>query len=428
MSVEPLRPAVRRGAGRVPPHNIEMEESLLGSMLLSRDAIRIAEGIVRADDFYKPAHGHIFDAVMELYNNGQPIDPVTVSNELRTRDQLDQLGGKQALLRLQSATPASANASHYMRIIVEHSSLRRIIHAAGDIAELAYDDSNDAESVLVRSQEMLSRAQMPIGGTPDLNVVDFATQEHEYEWAIPGLLEVMDRLLIVAPEKYGKSVLLRQLAVTISQGMHPFEFYPIPPVNVMLLDLENPAPLIRRKLVPLIDNCEHSLERLFEADRLRICSKPEGLDITKRADELWLQERVGANREFWRQAGWGDAPFVLVVGPIYQMLEDELDLKAVRQLQRALNRLRVRFRCTIVLETHAPHESFSQKAPARSLRPAGPRVWVRWPEFCRAIEPATEAGPGVADFYDVQGARDERAWPRRLRKGGHWPWTADQGV
>src|ERR1700737_2537007 len=77
-------------AARVPPHNLEAEESLLGAMLLSRDAITAAvETGVEASDFYKPAHTHLFDAVMSLYGQGEPVDPVTVAEELRRADLLD---------------------------------------------------------------------------------------------------------------------------------------------------------------------------------------------------------------------------------------------------------------------------------------------------------------------------------------------------
>ena len=85
--------------GRIPPHNLEAEESLIGATLISRDAITAAvEARVDAADFYKPAHGHIFDAVWSLYEQGEPVDPVTVAEELRRSGLLEALGGKGALL------------------------------------------------------------------------------------------------------------------------------------------------------------------------------------------------------------------------------------------------------------------------------------------------------------------------------------------
>src|SRR5437879_12070854 len=93
------------GPGRVPPHNLEAEESLLGAMLLSKDAIASAVETVRPEDFYKPAHGHLFEAIQMLYGQGEPVDPVTVAEELRRANLLDALGGKKAILRIPAATP-----------------------------------------------------------------------------------------------------------------------------------------------------------------------------------------------------------------------------------------------------------------------------------------------------------------------------------
>src|SRR4029077_12693184 len=100
--VQALEPARRHAVGRVPPHNLEAEESLLGAMMLSRDAITSAvEARVEASDFYTPAHTHVYEAVMSLYGQGEPVDPITVSEELRRADLLDAMGGKNALLRIQ---------------------------------------------------------------------------------------------------------------------------------------------------------------------------------------------------------------------------------------------------------------------------------------------------------------------------------------
>jgi replicative DNA helicase len=155
--VQALEPVLsRRGGGRVPPHNLEAEESLLGAMLLSRDAISAAtEAHVEATDFYKPAHGHIYEAIMALYGQGEPVDLVTVADELDNAELLESLGGRQALLRLQAATPASANAGHYAKIVNEDALLRRLISVAGDIAEMGYDESEDVAETLDRAESLV---------------------------------------------------------------------------------------------------------------------------------------------------------------------------------------------------------------------------------------------------------------------------------
>ncbi len=413
-----MSPDNRQQRGRPIPHRLEAEEALLGAMLLSDQAVETARSLARAEDFYKPAHAFLFDAILATVDRGARIDITTIREELKRAGQpMDRA----ELLRLRTATNASANAEQYARSVVEVKAKRELVGAGPDIAALGYDDSITAAEAIIRAREILSRADLPIGGSPSPSVIEFIGRGHEYEWAIEGLLETVERLIIVAPEKYGKSTLLRQIAVCISQGLHPFRFYSIPRVNVVLVDLENPPPLIGRKLDALLQKCPQNLERGIEGDRLRVESKPEGLDITKRSDEMWLQEKVGANRKLWAAKGWGADPVVVCIGPIYKLLEDELDLRSVRRVQAALDLLRTRFSCALIMETHAPHESFSAKAPPRSLRPAGPRVWIRWPEFCRAIEPSPDQ-PFCADFYDVQGARDERSWPTQLLRGGKWPW------
>jgi len=143
----------RAGGPRIPPHNIEAEESLLGAMMLSREAITAAvEAHLEASDFYKPAHGAIYDAAYGLHSRGEPVDPVTVAEELRRSLQLDQLGGRQTLLRIQASTPASANATHYAQIVAELAMLRRLIETAGGIQEMAYDTDNAIDETLDRAE------------------------------------------------------------------------------------------------------------------------------------------------------------------------------------------------------------------------------------------------------------------------------------
>src|SRR5262245_54116223 len=138
-----------RGAGRIPTHNAEAESSLLGALLLSTDAVgAVAELGVSADDFYRPAHQHIFEAVRVLTAVGEPVDTVTVADELRRDGLLEQVGGVQTLLDLQSATPSVSNASRYARIVQDTALLRRLISVAGEITDLAYDEPDDVTKAL----------------------------------------------------------------------------------------------------------------------------------------------------------------------------------------------------------------------------------------------------------------------------------------
>jgi replicative DNA helicase len=139
----------RRSATRVPPHNLDAEASLLGALLLSKDALTaVAETGINAADFYKPAHQHVYEAVRVLASAGEPVDAVTVAEELRRNSLLDEIGGPTNLLDLQAATPAISNAARYARIVQDTALLRRLIGVASDIAELAYDEPDDVVKVL----------------------------------------------------------------------------------------------------------------------------------------------------------------------------------------------------------------------------------------------------------------------------------------
>ena len=149
-------PPSARTAGRVPPHNLEAEESLLGAMLLGATPITAAAEVrITAADFYKPAHGHVFDAITRLYAAGEPADVVTVADELRRAGLLEAVGGPAILLTLQARTPATSNAAHYARIVEEHALLRRLIGVAGEIAELGYSLPDDVAGAVDHAEAMM---------------------------------------------------------------------------------------------------------------------------------------------------------------------------------------------------------------------------------------------------------------------------------
>ena len=155
--VQSLEDARRRTAqgGRVPPHDLDAEESLLGAMLLSRDAIAVGVENCKSDDFYKPSHGHIFEAITSLYAANEPADVVTVSDALRRVGLLDACGGEAALVALQVRTPATSRAEAYARIVEEHSLLRRLIGVGSDIAELGYALPEDVTRAVDEAETMV---------------------------------------------------------------------------------------------------------------------------------------------------------------------------------------------------------------------------------------------------------------------------------
>jgi replicative DNA helicase len=140
---------------RVAPHNLVAEESLLGAMLLARDAIATASEVVRPADFYQPAHVHIFDAILSLYGSGEPADPITVADELSRTGTLEAVGGPERLGWLQASAPAWSNVARYARIVEELAVLRRMIGAAGEIAELGYSQPGDVDKAVDAAEAMI---------------------------------------------------------------------------------------------------------------------------------------------------------------------------------------------------------------------------------------------------------------------------------
>lgn len=140
---------------RIPPYNIEAEESLLGAMLISRDAVASVLEIVKSDDFYRRQNQAIFDAVLELYSKGEPADPITIADHLKKKGTLEEVGGKTFIHSLISNIPLAANAEYYGRIVRNHSILRKLIYAATDIATMGYEVPEDLVATVDKAQELI---------------------------------------------------------------------------------------------------------------------------------------------------------------------------------------------------------------------------------------------------------------------------------
>ena len=142
-------------AGRVPPHNLEAEQSVLGSMMLSKMAVGEVLENLRADDFYREAHIRIGEAIRDLYSSGEPVDAITVPDELERRGQLDTVGGRPYIHTLVASVPHPGNAGFYARIVSEHATLRRLIDAASRIAQQCYDVPDNVEDMVNRAGELI---------------------------------------------------------------------------------------------------------------------------------------------------------------------------------------------------------------------------------------------------------------------------------
>lgn len=141
---------------RIPPHNLDAEQSVLGAMLESKEAIaNVIEIISEASYFYKPAHVEIFESIMALYGRGEAVDAITVADELARRGKLESIGGKPYIHGLLEAYPTAAAAGHYARIVEELALLRRLIEAGGHVQEIGFSMPEDVAEALNEAEESI---------------------------------------------------------------------------------------------------------------------------------------------------------------------------------------------------------------------------------------------------------------------------------
>ena len=142
-------------AGRVPPHDLDAEMSILGSILLDPLSIAKVLQFLHPEDFYRENNGQIYRAALDLFAAGEPIDNVTLASQLQSMGLLDRVGGRATLASMQSAVPTAANIEYYGRIVKEKAYKRRLISAGGNIAGYGYDDSIEAEDAINQAQSLV---------------------------------------------------------------------------------------------------------------------------------------------------------------------------------------------------------------------------------------------------------------------------------
>ncbi|WP_061961259.1 replicative DNA helicase [Demequina flava] len=222
---------------RLPPQNLEAEQSVLGSMLLSKDAMADVIEMVRADDFYKPAHEVVFDTAVKLYNAGDPVDALTVGAELQRMNELGRIGGAEYLHTLISVVPSAASAGYYARLVREQSILRRLVEAGTRIAGMGYDgDGAEIDAVVDGAQAEIFKVTerrntqdyLSIGDVMEqtLEQVDAASSRDGQMLGIPtgfrdldeltGGLQAGQMVVIAARPAVGKSTLGLDIARSAS--------------------------------------------------------------------------------------------------------------------------------------------------------------------------------------------------------------------
>ena len=258
----------RDGSARVIPHDLLAEQSTLGGMLLSPDAVADVLEILKGADFYVPKHELTFEAMLSLYSRGEPTDVVAVTDELIKTGELDRAGGADYLHTLTSLVPTAANAGYYAEIIANRAILRRLVEAGTRIVQLGYDGEGDATDIVNNAQAEIysvTGAETADDYTPLMVAVDAAIEEIEASSSrdgtmsgVPTGFKELDELtnglhpgqmiVVAARPAQGKSTLALDVARSASIGHNlPTIFFSLEmgksEIAMRLLSAEGAIPL-----------------------------------------------------------------------------------------------------------------------------------------------------------------------------------------
>jgi replicative DNA helicase len=228
-------------AERVPPHNVEAEQSLLGSMFLSVDAVENCITMVEEQDFYRPPHRKIYAAIRHLHLRGEAVDQITVAARLESTAELDAAGGKPYLLDITGTVPTAANAEYYAGIVKRTSMLRQLIDAATRIQAIGYGSPDDIDSVVEESEKLIfnvtnKRVSSNFLAVGELMTEGFKQIELLYDrkahitgvpTGFPDLDKILaglhkgDLIILAARPSVGKTAFALNIAVNAAKAGHP---------------------------------------------------------------------------------------------------------------------------------------------------------------------------------------------------------------
>ncbi|MNJ91033.1 Replicative DNA helicase [compost metagenome] len=200
-------------SARIPPQNLEAEQSILGGLMLDREALDQVGDVIQSSDFYKPAHQKIYDAIKELHGKSQPIDIITVTNVLQARNEMDVVGGPEYLIGLLDKTISAANISTHAKIVREKALLRRLIQTNSGLIEKAYDQE------FVDVESFIDMAESEI----------FKLSENRSQSGLVGSMEIVKASVQKIEELYKRKAEITGLATGFTQmdkmtaGLHPGE-------------------------------------------------------------------------------------------------------------------------------------------------------------------------------------------------------------
>jgi hypothetical protein len=419
-------PLGRSGFERMPPWDLQAEQWCLGGCMIRQDALTEIVELLEPEDFYRQAHQMIYSAIVSLWAQAVPVDPITLKAELESRKQISQVGSAVYLAELYGLAGLSFGAVHHAQRVRELSAKRQVLAVGMTLCQRVHEADQDLGELVAQAQADVSKAVMTAatarGHKRDLLDLDAFCSAHagRQPTVIPGLLDAQDRALIVGLEGDGKSMLGMQVGFGAAAGIHPFvaataQGATFEPCTVVIVDLENPEYLIQRRAARMREWVSAQSSR-WRPSNMLIVSIPGGVDLTRASDCMRLADTI-------RLA----APALVVAGPIYKMMQDRGQgaEELHSQVANFWDTIRQRYGCALWIETHAPGPAAGKP---RELYPYGWSGWRRWCEFGLTLERGAK-GKHEWRLGRFKGDREEgRMWPEKLTRstagGASAPWQA----
>jgi hypothetical protein len=396
---------------------IAMERAVLGALIESPEHIAETLDRVPPEEWSGP-HVLFAETLEAMTEAAEPVDPVTLLDKMRRAGTLIRAGGGamiHTLVAANTGTPALA----YLVDALEVEAVRRQGQAVGTRLLQALDSVTvDPEEAIYDAKGRLDQVQqvrsiVQTEGWPEAEV------DPQPVWVIPGLLAEYERLMLTGYEGLGKTMLLRQLVVSVAIGRHPFSWEEFEPKVALHVDLENPQHL------------SDSGYRLIKNGMLRaqvdVPDLRSGTEVEQRDRKLHRITRYLWDAENSRDVGWLMRavrilqPKLIAIGPMKNMTSGNLNDEDVAvRVMNVLNRIRAEVGAALIVEAHAGHGSRNKDD---RWRPRGSSSLLGWPEFGLALVPVEDQRVRSAELLRWRGPRAERDWPDGLVAGTPWPWV-----
>ena len=380
------------------------ERALLSACLNSKTARVEARRHLMPGDFDDLRHENLWNAMSSLDRSDKAVDAAVL---------MAVVGATSAEGRLMpdivTAFGLADHVAEYAAIVRGWSVRRHLEQAGRGAMALAYSEGHPG-TLAARAASQFIAIRDGQATSDDITAVTvaelLAEHDDEPEWLIPGLLERRDRLMLTGEEGLGKSHLLRQIAVSLAAGLHPFNGSRLAtPGRTLIVDCENTRSQVRRKLRPAV---EWASQKGSDPTERMVVDCVNRMDITRDKDLAKIHQLLDAYQ-----------PDLVVIGPLYRLVPRALQTDDdTAPVLAALDTIRDRG-AALLMEAHAGHAQGAQGV--RNLRPRGSSSLLGWPEFGYGMKSiGTE---GYADLMPWRGDREERDWPSRLRKGDGYRWV-----